>query len=315
MTPTSPARGYEPTEGWGELPEGWSFVEATSVAVDSEDRVYIFNRGTRPVIVLDRAGDLVASWGEGLFEIPHGVTATADGLLWLTDYADHTIRCFTHEGDLVATLGESGVASPPHSGEPFNGPTDIAQSPLSGDLFVSDGYGNSAVHRYSADGRHILSWGQPGTGPGHFNIPHNIEVGPDGHVFVNDRENHRIQVFDERGNYLDQINNLHRPSALLLDTSSEVLFVGELPTRLSVNAGVPNIGASVTVLSLAGEPLIRLGGAFEGEGPGEFIAPHGVAVDSTGALYVAEVSFRARGRHEIPPREPRSLQKFVPRQT
>ena len=214
MSRSSWPRTYHPVEGWGRLPDGWSFIDATSVAVDNNDRVYVFNRGHHPVIVFDHTGEFVTSWGEGIFATPHAITITAGQELWLTDYADQTVGCFMRDGRLVRTIGQPGVSSPAHSGRPFNMPTDVAESPASGDLFISDGYRNSAVHRFSSDGRHILSWGRPGTRPGQFNIPHNIAVGSDGRVYVADRENHRVQVFDEDGAYLDQINNLHRPCAL-----------------------------------------------------------------------------------------------------
>ena len=312
MSRSSWPRNYRPVEGWGRLPDGWSFIDATSVAVDNDDRVYVFNRGDHPVVVFEHTGEFVASWGGGLFATPHAITMVAGEKLWLTDYADQTIRCFMRDGALVRTIGQRGVSSPAHSGRPFNMPTDIAESPASGDLFISDGYRNSAVHRFSADGRHILSWGRPGTRPGQFNIPHNIGVGSDGRVYVADRENHRIQVFDEDGAYLDQINNLHRPCALYAHPKEALLFVGELPSRIRTNQDVPNIGACVSILTLDGDSVARIGGRFAGEDPGEFVAPHGVAVDSKGAIYVAEVAFQARGRHEDPPRVIRSLQKFVP---
>ncbi|MEX1124123.1 MAG: peptidyl-alpha-hydroxyglycine alpha-amidating lyase family protein [Acidimicrobiia bacterium] len=304
---------YDVVEGWGVLPDGWSFVDATSVAVDSQDRVIVFNRGEHPVIVLDADGHFLTSWGEGEFKTPHAITAMADGTCWLTDYADHTTRRFTVDGALLQTIGQSGRASAPHSGEPFNLPTDVARSLKSGELYISDGYGNSAVHRFSDDGRHLQSWGRPGTQPGEFNIPHNIAVSDAGLVYVADRENHRIQVFGENGDFLDQINNLHRPAAIRIDERSQLLIVGELPTRINTNAAVPNIGACVSILTMNGRRVARIGGPFPSDAPGQFIAPHGVAVDSQGAIYVAEVPFQARGRFEEPPRIIRSLQKFIPR--
>jgi hypothetical protein len=129
---------------------------------------------------------------------------------------------------------------------------------------------------------------------------------------VADRENHRVQIFDARGRYQAQLGNLHRPCGLFADRrNGERLYVGELPTHLAVNASVPNLGARVSIVSLKGDLLGRVGGRFAGEGPGEFIAPHGVVIDSRGDMYVAEVSYTAKGRHESPPREIRSLQKLV----
>jgi DNA-binding beta-propeller fold protein YncE len=303
---------YRPVEGWGRLPEGWSFVEATSVAVDAKDNVHVFNRGEHPVIVFDREGKFLRSWGEGVFRRAHGITIGPDGTLWLTDDLHHTVRQFTPEGKLLLTLGDPDTPSALHGGKPFNRPTHVALCPKNGDIYVSDGYGNSRVHKYDPKGRLLFSWGEPGTDPGCFNIPHNIATDAEGLVYVADRENHRVQVFDAKGHYQYQINNLHRACAIYVDRANGGrIFVGELPSHLPVNAAVPNIGARVSVLTLKGDLLARVGGKFMGEGPGEFIAPHGIVMDSHGAFYVAEVAFTAKGRHENPPREIRSLQKFA----
>jgi hypothetical protein len=129
---------------------------------------------------------------------------------------------------------------------------------------------------------------------------------------VADRENHRVQIFDGEGRYQDQWSNVHRPCGLFADRrQGDAVYVGELPSALAVNAEVPNIGARVSVFSKKGELLGRVGGRFAGERPGEFVAPHGCTVDSRGDLYVAEVSWTARGSTETPPRELRSLQKFA----
>jgi hypothetical protein len=312
MTLLAETLRFTVVEGWGTLPDGWSFVEATSVAVDRNDRVYVFNRGPHPVIVFDRDGTFVTSWGEGRFTRAHGITSGPDDTLWLTDDGDHTVRQFTAEGKLLLTIGEGGRPADPHSGKPFNRPTHVALCPRSGDVYVSDGYGNSRVHKFDPRGRHLLSWGEPGTDPGCFNVPHNIATDAEGLVYVADRENHRVQVFDAKGRYQAQLNNLHRPCGLFADRrNGGRLYIGELPTQLAVNAEVPCIGARVSIVSLEGDLLGRVGDRFAGERPGQFIAPHGVTIDSRGDLYVAEVSYTAKGSRETPPREIRSLQKFA----
>ena len=303
---------YRPVEGWGRLPDGWSYVEATSVGVDAGDNVYVFNRGAHPVIVFDREGRFLRSWGEGVFRRPHGITLGPDGTLWLTDDLHHTIRQFTPEGKLLLTIGDPDQAATLHGGKPFNRPTHVALCPRTGDVYISDGYGNSRVHKFDPHGRHLRSWGEPGTDPGCFNIPHNIATDTEGLVYVADRENHRVQIFDGEGRYQDQWSNVHRPCGLFADRrQGDAVYVGELPSALAVNAEVPNIGARVSVFSKKGELLGRVGGRFAGERPGEFVAPHGCTVDSRGDLYVAEVSWTARGSTETPPRELRSLQKFA----
>ena len=299
-------------EGWGKLPEGWRYVEAAGVGVDSKDNVYVFNRGEHPLIVFDREGNFLRSSGEGFVGRAHGITIGPDGDVWLTDDGNHTIRKFTPEGKLLLTIGDPDKPATLQSGKPFNRPTHVALSPTTGDLFISDGYGNSRVHKYDPKGRHLFSWGEPGTDPGCFNLPHNIATDAEGLVYVADRENHRIQIFDAEGRYLAQLNNLHRPCGLLIDRrEGGQIYVGELGTDLAVNQNVPNLGGRVSILSLKGDLLGRIGDRFRGEKPGQFVAPHGVVTDSRGDLYVAEVSYTAKGRHETPPREIRCLQKFV----
>jgi DNA-binding beta-propeller fold protein YncE len=279
--------------------------------VDANDDVYVFNRGKHPIIVFDREGRFKRTWGEGQFRRAHGITIGPDGTLWLTDDLHHTIRQFTPDGKCLLTIGDPDRPSTLQGGKPFNRPTHVAISPKTGDVYISDGYGNSRVHKYDPKGRHLVSWGEPGTDPGCFNLPHNIATDAAGLVYVADRENHRVQIFDPNGRYLAQWNNLHRPCGLAADARlGDIFFVGELPTHLAVNKDVPNLGARVSILSIKGQLLGRIGGRFAGEKPGEFVAPHGCAVDSRGDLYVAEVSWTAQGSHEQPPREIRSLQKF-----
>lgn len=302
---------FEPIVGWGKLPEGWRFVEVAGVAVDSQDRVFCFTRGEHPVIVFDREGNCLRSWGEGLVRRAHGITIDADDTVWLTDDLHHTIRKFTPEGRLLLTIGDPDTPSPAHGGKPFNRPTHVAICPRSGALYVSDGYGNSRVHKYAPDGRLLFSWGEPGTDPGEFNLPHNLTTDADGLVYVADRENHRVQIFDGQGRYQGQWNHLHRPCGLYTSRrESDTLYVGELGSSNPVTANTPNIGPRVSVLNSKGERVCRFGGRFAGEQPGEFVAPHGLVVDSRGDCYVAEVAWTQQGQHEKPPREIRSLQKF-----
>ena len=302
---------FEPVVGWGALPEGWRYIEAAGVAVDAKDNVFVFTRGEHPVIVFGRDGRFLRSWGEGLVRRAHGIIIDAGGMVWLTDDAQHTIRKFTPEGTLLLTIGDPDNPSTLQGGQPFNRPTHVAICPKSGDLYISDGYGNSRVHKYSPDGRHIFSWGEPGTDPGQFNLPHNLTTDAGGLVYVADRENHRIQIFDGAGHYQGQWNNLHRPCGLFTDRrDGDHVYVGELGSGNPVTAQTPNIGPRVTVLDSKGQRVCRFGGQRAGEAPGEFVAPHGLVTDSRGDCYVAEVSWTQRGKLETPPREVRCLQKF-----
>ena len=283
---------YEVVENWAKLPPGWSFKEIGGIGCDAKDNVYVFNRGEHPMIVFDRDGNFLKSWGEGVFPRAHGVHVGPDETLWLTDDADHTVRQCTLDGKVLLTLGLPGKPTPYMSGEPFHRCTHTALSPK-GDIFVADGYGNSSVHKYSPDGKHLKSWGAPGTDPGEFNIVHNITCDPDGLVYVADRENHRVQVFDGEGRWQGQWNNIHRPCALCMPAGGQrVCYIGELGPGLAVNRNMPNIGPRIAITDHTGKRLARLGAKTgPGLGPTEFQAPHGIAVDSLGDLYVGEVSW------------------------
>ena len=305
---------YEVLGDWGKLPDGWELNDVAAVAVDKKDQVYIFNRGAHPMIVFDRQGNFLRSWGEGLFKRAHGVHIGPDEHLYCTDDGDHTVRKCTLEGKVVLTIGIPGEPAPYVSGEPFNRCTHTALSPR-GDIFVSDGYGNARVHKYSPDGKLLLSWGEPGCDPGQFNIPHNICADPDGWVYVADRENHRVQVFDANGKYQTQWNNMHRPCGLCAAQGRQPLFyIGELGPTMPVNREIPNLGPRISIVNHEGKLVGRVGDIRAGQALNQFIAPHGLAIDSRGDLYVGEVSYTAWSQvypGTEPPRGLRSLRKLV----
>lgn len=303
---------FETTEDWAKLPEGWSFHECASVAVDSKDNVYVFNRGQHPVIVFDREGNFLRSWGEGIFtEEAHGIEAGPDGHIYCVDNSHHAVKKYTQEGKLLLTIGKEGQAAAKWSGVPFNRPTDVAVSPSTGDLYITDGYGNARVHRFTPEGQHILSWGQPGGEPGEFQQPHNLVIDKDENIYVADRGNSRVQVFDKNGGLQGIWHDVYRAAAICLDPEGNFI-IGEMAGPAFMG-DCPGLGHRMCVYNSEGQRLTRFGAAEEGEEPGQFIDPHGVAVDSRGDVYVAEVSqhrMRVTGRAN-PPREVRSFQKLV----
>lgn len=211
---------YEVIENWGKLPDGWHYGEVAAVGVDSKDNVYVFNRGAHPVIVFDRDGNFLRSWGEDIgFVNAHGAATGPDDMLYLTDDFGAAVRKCTPEGKVVMTIGTPGKPAPRFSGDPFNRCTHTALSPQ-GDIYVSDGYQNARVHKYAPDGKLMFSWGEPGTGPGQFNLVHNIACDDDGLVYVADRENHRVQVFDGAGKYQTEWHNMLRPCGLYVTRAS-----------------------------------------------------------------------------------------------
>ena len=304
---------YRIIDNWAKLPDGWSFKEVAAVAVDGKDRVYAFNRGEHPMMVFDRDGNFLSSWGEGLWPRAHGAHMGPDDSLYMTDDGAHCVRKCTLDGKVLLEIGIPGKPAPYMSGEPFHRCTHTALSPK-GEIYVSDGYGNARVHKYSPDGKLLLSWGEPGTDPGQFNIAHNICTDADGWVYVADRENHRVQVFDRNGKYETQWNNLHRPCGLYMPYSHHpVCYIGELGPGMAVNRNSPNLGARVSIVDHQGKLLARIGDPHPGLAPTQFLGPHGVAVDSRGDVYVGEVAWTlwpGLFPNEPRPEPMRTLRKF-----
>lgn len=318
---------YEAVAPWGQLPAGWTFVEAIGTATDSQDRLYVFNRGEHPMIVFDRDGRFLTSWGEGVFRRPHGIHIGPDDTLYLSDDHDHTVRKFTTDGTLLMTLGTSGRPSDTgvqnndyrtirHAGPPFNLPTNLALGPK-GEMYVTDGYGNARLHKFSADGRLLLSWGEPGAGPGQFHLPHGIAVDREGLVYVADRENSRVQIFDSAGKFLTQWTDVARPCEVFIDPRDDV-YIAELGFRVGLFPGVtaptPNPpGGCVSIFTRDHKLLARWGGGHNPSAPGDFLAPHDIWVDSRGDLYVSEVVVSAKPTDGSSTAGCHTLQKFVRR--
>jgi DNA-binding beta-propeller fold protein YncE len=301
------ARGlsYEVVEGWEQLPGGYAHRDVAGVAVDAEDRVFLICRGDHPIIVYDQKGSFLGSWGRGEFTLrTHGITVGPDGMLYCTDDGNHTVRKFTPDGKLLMTLGTLNTPSATgYDGKdymtiarpagPFNRPTNIAVGPT-GDLYVSDGYGNCRIHQFSPTGELKRSWGTPGTGPGQFHIPHGIAVAADGRVFVCDRESDRIQIFSPDGEYLTEWTDTQRPTHLVFDAEGRA-YVSELwwhKGQTSRRHGPIQEArpGRVSVYDRDGRLLVRWG-TPDAAAPGSFAAPHGLAVDSRGDVYVSEVTW------------------------
>lgn len=325
---------YEAQADWAKLPEGWSFVEVVGVANDSRDRVYVFNRGEHPVIVFEPDGSFVRSWGEGLFVHPHGITIGPDDSLYFTDDHGHCVRKYSPDGELLLTLGTPGRPSETgikgldyrtirQPAGPFNLPTNVALS-ATGDIYVTDGYGNCRVHRFTAAGTLLQSWGEPGSGPGQFNLPHGIAIDRAGRVYIADRENNRIAIFSEDGEYLSEWTGIARPCDIFFD-DKERAFIAEVghraglfpwtevpPSPVGQGAGEGVRGGNISVFNISGGLLARWGG---GENPcdaGDFYAPHGICIDRHGAIYLGEVVMSAGGYAGKVPATCHSLQKFAP---
>ena len=299
---------YTYVEDWAKLPEGMTFVECPGVAVDSQDQVFVLTRGEHPIIVFDGDGTFLRTFGEGQFSNrTHGLYIAHDDSLLVADDGLHTIQKFSPDGQKLMEIGERNHPAPKWSGQPFNRPTSAAIMPGNGDVYISDGYGNSRIHAYTAAGEYRFSWGEPGIDAGQFIRPHNIAIDADDRVYVVDREAHRIQIFTAAGEFITMWNNIHRPDSMVL--WQDHIYVGELNGMPGVD-DAPGLGHRVGIYTLDGELVCRFGAQEEGEGAGQFIAPHGIAVDSRGDIYVSEVSYTIRGSHMDPPKELRSLSKY-----
>ena len=281
--------GYEPVTPWAKLPQGMGFGgDATSVAVDSHDRIFVFNRGKYPMIVFDIRGNVIDAWGTGEFDNAHGLAIDSSDHLFLIDNNGHFVQKRTATGELLLQIGTRGNPVPRHSAGFFNRPTDAAIHPRTGDIFVTDGYANSRVHRFTSQGVHVLSWGEPGGGPGQFYLPHGVTVLDDEHVAVCDRENFRVQIFTIGGDFVEQWHRF-RPLAIRPCPLDDFLYIAELGPSRS-HHGLPHLGNRVVVLTRDGTEIGSVGSPTPGSGPGQFVAPHGIAFDSKGDMYVAETA-------------------------
>jgi sugar lactone lactonase YvrE len=222
---------YSFRRDWAKLPRWWSFdttavgarpaggvysVPGTAVsgAVTANGDVYVLNRGAHPVIVFDAEGNFVTSWGEGRFSnFVHGMTVAPDGRIWIADSGLHTVTRHDPDGTLLQTLGAHGVAMPTFYAKPFNLPTGTAFTSR-GDIVVSDGYGNRRVHRFSPNGELQHSFGEHGTGPGQFVLVHFVAIDREDRIYICDRDNHRIQLFDLAGSMLADWREFTMPSDL-----------------------------------------------------------------------------------------------------
>ena len=251
---------YEYQPGWARLPDGVSLGDPSGVAVDSMDRVYVYQRLGPPVLVFDRDGHFLEGWERrnGVPLDAHHIHIGPDDTVYLTDRDAHQVLIYDSGGNLQRSLGTRRSAA---MQAPFNHPADVCVAP-SGELYVADGYGNSSVHRFSAAGDYIGSFGSPGSGPGQFRVPHSVSVSQDGRVYVADRENNRVQVFTPEGEFQAEWTDFKCPMGVHIDANQVVYVTDQIPR--------------VSIYTLDGELLSR-GRTFEGA--------HQVYTDSEGSIY------------------------------
>lgn len=268
---------YRVERNWARLPRWWTFGDeaasgpprtAVKGAVAANGDVYVLSRSAHPVCVFDPSGGFVTSWGEGVFSsFVHGLTIAPDQTVWITDSGTHLVSAHAPSGELLRTLGARDMPSPTLYGRPFNMPTGVAFA-SNGEIYVSDGYGNRRVHCFSPDGTLLRSWGEPGAGPGAFAIVHFIAIDDRDQVYIADRENQRIQVFDTQGGLLAAWAGFDMPSDLVF--GREAIYVGGRD--------------GLSIWTRDREPIVRW--TPDQPAPGTFNI-HGIWLDAEENIYLA----------------------------
>ena len=286
------ATTYQVDPEWPKRPPSAAWADMPGIAVDAMDTVWAFTRAVPPVQAYSAQGEYLRGFGESFIKKAHHIRVGPDGNLWLADVGNHAVFQVSPEGKLLRTLGTSGTAGVDQSH--FNQPTDMAISP-SGDVFVSDGYGNGRVVRYDRDGRFVRSWGRVGVAPGEFSIPHSIALDSRGRLYVADRNNVRVQVFDGEGKLLDVWKDLVVPWGIWITPADEVWVCGSSPMSWRKEDGALGCPPKDQVfMKFNGEgKLLQLWTVPKGEDgkerPGDLNWLHCMALDSKGNIYAGDI--------------------------
>jgi hypothetical protein len=295
------ATGFKAVPDWPkEKPPGGEWTAAmSSVAVAPDGNIWTFNRGPVPVQVYSPDGRLVKAWGQGMFKNPHTVRFDHSGTLWLVDTLSHTARSFTPDGKVLMTLGT--LNEPGEDQTHMNQPNDLAFAP-NGDIYVSDGYGNDRVVAFDKNGKFVRAWGKLGQGQSEFSQPHAIALDSKGRVYVADRNNVRVQVFDPKGRFLAEWKNIITPWYIVITKNDEVYVCGSSPMLWSeaTGAALATPPKDQVLMKFDTDGRVKQVWAFvKGDKPGELNWVHGMAIASDGAFYFADV-------------QGKRAQKFVP---
>jgi DNA-binding beta-propeller fold protein YncE len=291
------AVGYKWVQGWPQKSPDAEWGAMASIAVDGTGNVWTFNRGNIPIQIYRPDGALVRMWGQGgVFRNPHQIRFDKDGNVWVADNGYHTVTKFTPEGKALMTLGIKN--EPGEDDRRLNQPTDVAVTP-SGDVFISDGYVNSRIVHYDKNGKFVKAWGKLGTGPGEFSLPHGIALDSQRRLYVVDRNNARVQVFEQSGKYVAEWRNIITPWAIWITPKDEIYVCGSTPSQwwevpkdgTQMN-GVPAKDQIVVKFDRDGH-VKQLWAFPKGEGtgakPGELNWVHGIAVDAKGDFYLGDI--------------------------
>ncbi len=306
--PNSQPNPYRTVENWAKLPEGRSWGSTAAVDVDSRGHIWVAERcganscagkTDNPILEFDSSGKLLRSFGGGMFVFPHGICVDKGDNIWVTDGQGkdgkgHQVFKFTRDGKVLMTLGKAGVAG--DGPDTFNAPSDVIVAP-NGDIFVADGHGgntNARILKFTQDGKLIKTWGKKGSAHGEFSTPHALAFDSKGRLFVGDRGNNRIQIFDQDGNFLDEWTQFSRPSGIFID-KNDVMYVADSESndrshpgwKRGMRVGSAKDGSVTAFIPDPADPT-----------PPSTSAAEGVAADSKGVIYGAEVG-------------PKALKKYV----
>ena len=300
---------YRTIENWARLPEGRTWGATAGVDIDAHGNIWVAERcgantcegsNLAPILEFDSSGKLLKSFGAGMFLFPHGLTVDKDGNIWVTDGhgaegKGHQVFKFTPEGKVLMTLGKAGVAG--EGPDTFNMPSAVAIAP-NGDIFIADGHGgnsNNRIVKFTKDGKFIKTWGKKGTGPGEFDIPHCLAFDSQGRLFVGDRNNNRIQIFDQDGKYIEEWKQFSRPSGIVIDRHGMIYVADSESESVSKNHDGWKRGIRIGSVK---DPVVTAFIPDPVEVATGTSAAEGVAVDSNGTIYGAEVG-------------PKDLKKYV----
>ena len=327
VSPTNSAPNpYRTIEGFGQMPDGRIWGSTAGVDIDRDgSSIWVAERcgaqgfippsqmregeifncdgsNLDPILKFDASGKLVKAFGAGMFVFPHGLHVDFEGNVWVTDgvgrgMKGQTVHKFSPDGKLLMTLGTPGKAG--DGPNEFNAPSAVLVAP-NGNIFVADGHGgntNARIVKFSRDGKFIKTWGKKGSAPGEMDGPHTLAMDSQGRLFLGDRGNNRIQIFDQDGNYIDQWTQFSRPSGIFIDKADNI-YVADSESNTTQNPGFRRglrIGSAkdgrVAALIPDPEPV------KEGTGPGTGSAAEGVAADADGNVYGAEVDARKLMRY------------------
>lgn len=290
---------YELVKDWLRLPQNLKLGNPTGIGIDTAQNLVVFHRagrewsllGSMPndpiqsktILIINKDnGSLLDSWGDSLFIMPHGLKVDKENNIWLTDVRLHQVFKFSHEGKLLLKLGEARVAG--RDSSHFDKPTDIAITD-DGSFYVSDGYGNSRIVKFSATGKYLFEWGKKGSREGEFDVPHSLTLDNAGNVYVADRENNRIQLFDPKGKFIRQFSNKSFGAicSVAFDRQKSKLYAVDDFRFLKMK----HRGSDIFVFDTSGNVQTRFGRSGSYNGPVSWY--HDLAVDKEGNIYVGDI--------------------------